>query len=237
MKRSPSENQEETTHRQLDKEDTKEASTKKSLPSRSEIHQHKRKQEQLRRRRTKNPLLQVLLLFFLLLPIVAYSVYSNYMNRDHVKGEEPKANEEVTVMEENKIAKKPESRDDSMEENEVNEQQEEENQEEKEPPSKENNTAPPPVQQPPAVKEPKPVKEENPKQQLEQKPVQPQQEQKTEEKQEGKTTTHTVQQGETLFRISMKYYNSQAGIEKIRQANGISGNDINVGQVLKIPLP
>lgn len=235
MKRSPSENQEETTHRQLDKEDTKEASTKKSLPSRSEIHQHKRKQEQLRRRRTKNPLLQVLLLFFLLLPIIAYSVYSNYMNREHVKGEKPKANEEVTVMEENNVAKNPESKDDSMKESE--EDQQEESKEEKESSSIENNTAPPPVQQPPAVKETEPVKEEVPKQQPEQKPVQPQQEQKTEEKQEGKTTTHTVQQGETLFRISMKYYNSQAGIEKIRQANGISGNDINVGQVLKIPLP
>lgn len=236
MKRSPSENQEEITHQQLDKEDTKEASTKKSLPSRSEIHQHKRTQEKLRRRRTKNPLLQVLLLFFLLLPIVAYSIYSNYMNRDNVKGEEPKANEEVTLMEENKLAKKPEPKDESIKDSE-DEQQEEESLEEKEPPSKENNTAPPPVEQPPAVKEPEPVKEEIPKQQPEQKPVQPQQEQKTENKQEGKTTTHTVQQGETLFRISMKYYNSQAGIEKIRQANGISGNDINVGQVLKIPLP
>ncbi|MDQ0174814.1 LysM peptidoglycan-binding domain-containing protein [Bacillus chungangensis] len=235
MKRSPSENQEEFTHRQLDKEDTKEASTKKSLPSRSEIHQHKRKQEQLRRRRTKNPLLQVLLLFFLLLPIVAYSFYSNYMNRDRAKGEETKANEEVTVMEENNIAKKPEAKDESIKDSE--DEQKEESQEEKEPSSKENSTTPPPVQQPPAVKESEPVKEEVPKQQPEQKPVQPQQEQKTENKQEGKTTTHTVQQGETLFRISMKYYNSQAGIEKIRQANGISGNDIKVGQVLKIPLP
>nr|WP_259455576.1 LysM peptidoglycan-binding domain-containing protein [Bacillus sp. PK3_68] len=33
------------------------------------------------------------------------------------------------------------------------------------------------------------------------------------------------------------YYKSQEGIEKIRQANQLNGNDIRVGQVLKIPLP
>lgn len=46
---------------------------------------------------------------------------------------------------------------------------------------------------------------------------------------------HTVQPGETLYRISMKYYKSQVGIEKIRSANGLNGNEINVGQRLVIP--
>ncbi|MBS4176480.1 LysM peptidoglycan-binding domain-containing protein [Lederbergia citrea] len=48
---------------------------------------------------------------------------------------------------------------------------------------------------------------------------------------------HTVQSGETLYRISMNYYNDQSGIEKIKQANGLTGNELSVGQTLKIPLP
>nr|WP_282597681.1 LysM peptidoglycan-binding domain-containing protein [Bacillus sp. REN3] len=47
---------------------------------------------------------------------------------------------------------------------------------------------------------------------------------------------HTVQPKETLFRVAMKYYNSQEGIAIIRKANNLQGNDIQAGQVLKIPL-
>ncbi len=54
---------------------------------------------------------------------------------------------------------------------------------------------------------------------------------------QGNVTYHTVQQGENLFRIALKYYGSQAGVEKIRQANGLAGNEISVGQTLTIPLP
>lgn len=47
---------------------------------------------------------------------------------------------------------------------------------------------------------------------------------------------HTVQPKETLYRISMQYFHSQEGMDKIRQWNGIQGNDIQVGQVLTIHL-
>ncbi|WP_053366988.1 LysM peptidoglycan-binding domain-containing protein [Bacillus sp. FJAT-27245] len=53
---------------------------------------------------------------------------------------------------------------------------------------------------------------------------------------EGAVKYHTVKPGETLYRIAMMYYNSQDGIAKIRQANGIIENEIKVGQTLKIPL-
>lgn len=48
--------------------------------------------------------------------------------------------------------------------------------------------------------------------------------------------THTVGPGETLFNIAIKYYNSRTGEDIIRQYNGINGNDIYVGQELKIPI-
>ncbi|KAF1679799.1 LysM peptidoglycan-binding domain-containing protein [Bacillus mexicanus] len=47
---------------------------------------------------------------------------------------------------------------------------------------------------------------------------------------------HTVQKKETLYRISMKYYKSRTGEEKIRAYNHLSGNEVYTGQVLDIPL-
>jgi LysM repeat protein len=51
-----------------------------------------------------------------------------------------------------------------------------------------------------------------------------------------KIVYHTVVQGENLFRVSMKYYQSQSGMEIIRKANNLNGDEIQLGQVLKIPL-
>jgi len=47
--------------------------------------------------------------------------------------------------------------------------------------------------------------------------------------------THIVAENETLYRISNNYYKSDAGIEKIKKANGLSSNTINAGQKLIIP--
>lgn len=47
---------------------------------------------------------------------------------------------------------------------------------------------------------------------------------------------HTVKSGENLYRISLKYYHSKAGEDIIRKANNMKGNEIYLGQVLKIPL-
>ena len=46
---------------------------------------------------------------------------------------------------------------------------------------------------------------------------------------------HVVQSNENLFRIALKYYSSAEGVEIIKQYNGLKGNDIVTGQVLKIP--
>ena len=60
-------------------------------------------------------------------------------------------------------------------------------------------------------------------------------------KNETKTETETKCQNaycpanETLYRISMNYYGTDAGIEKIKKANGLSSNDIMAGQKLIIP--
>lgn len=47
---------------------------------------------------------------------------------------------------------------------------------------------------------------------------------------------HTVKSNETLFRVAMTYYKSQDGISIIKKANNLQGNEIQAGQVLKIPI-
>ncbi|MCY8518275.1 LysM peptidoglycan-binding domain-containing protein [Bacillus atrophaeus] len=47
---------------------------------------------------------------------------------------------------------------------------------------------------------------------------------------------HTVKKKETLYRISMKYYKSRAGEDKISNYNNLNGNEVYTGQVLNIPL-
>jgi LysM repeat protein len=47
---------------------------------------------------------------------------------------------------------------------------------------------------------------------------------------------HTVKPSETLFRVAMTYYKSQDGIPIIQKANNLKGNEIQTGQVLKIPI-
>jgi LysM repeat protein len=51
-----------------------------------------------------------------------------------------------------------------------------------------------------------------------------------------KVIKHTVQTGETLFSLAKRYYNSQSGMDIIKRANNLTSDQINVGQVLKIPL-
>jgi LysM repeat protein len=51
-----------------------------------------------------------------------------------------------------------------------------------------------------------------------------------------KMVYHTVQPQETIYRIAMKYYHSNTGIDTIKKANHLQNNNIKTGQVLKIPL-
>lgn len=49
---------------------------------------------------------------------------------------------------------------------------------------------------------------------------------------EPKFVRHTVQKGETLYRLSRRYGTTVSAIQK---ANGLSGTNIRIGQSLKIP--
>lgn len=47
--------------------------------------------------------------------------------------------------------------------------------------------------------------------------------------------THTVQASETLYRIAVNYYGSGDAVDRIKAANGLTSNEISVGQTLILP--
>jgi type IV pilus assembly protein PilO len=48
-------------------------------------------------------------------------------------------------------------------------------------------------------------------------------------------TTHKVQKGETLYTIALRYFNSNVGMERIKEANGMKSEALQAGQTLIIP--
>uniref|UniRef100_UPI000B0864C4 LysM peptidoglycan-binding domain-containing protein n=1 Tax=Sporosarcina koreensis TaxID=334735 RepID=UPI000B0864C4 len=95
---------------------------------------------------------------------------------------------------------------------------------------KDESKKPPVSVHPPAVEKETPKKTEAPK-----KTETPKVEEKPKAENNTKAKTHIVAPNETLYRISMNYYGSDAGIEKIKKANGLSSNNIMTGQKLIIP--
>ncbi|MFS0656382.1 LysM peptidoglycan-binding domain-containing protein [Bacillus sp. 179-C3.3 HS] len=72
--------------------------------------------------------------------------------------------------------------------------------------------------------------------QQEQKKQQEAEKKQKKEKKPVRVVQHTVGPEETLYRISMKYYQDRSGEEKIRAYNQLKGNSVYSGQVLNIPL-
>jgi LysM repeat protein len=56
------------------------------------------------------------------------------------------------------------------------------------------------------------------------------------EESEQKVIHHIVQENETLFSIAMKYYQTDEGMEIIKEWNHLSSSQLYKGQVLKIPV-
>lgn len=83
-----------------------------------------------------------------------------------------------------------------------------------------------PVAKPEVVVNPTPIE-----------PKQPEKKPEPVEKPKPSGKTHTVANNETLYRISVNYYGSgsDATIEKIKRANGLTSTNIRAGQKLIIP--
>jgi LysM repeat protein len=186
------------------------------LPPRSRLHHKKRKKNKFK---VKYPIIRLLALFFILLPITIFSMY--YINSGKIGGSQKVSNnqsgfetvgyddgkeDKATIIEEREVPSENVSAAEAEKAKEI---------------EKEIETHIPVPQKPEVVNDTD-------------KSSASEEEEKKEPK-KGKVVYHTVKPNETIFRISMNYFNSPSGIEIIRKANNLKDNEIQAGQVLTIP--
>jgi LysM repeat protein len=227
-KEEPYRDQAERLKQRIEKiNDKKPGSVREQLPPREEVHREKRQKTKWK---IKYPVIRMLVLSFILLPIIIFSIYSyleggknvgpikaggnssNYetINFEKSSPEKIEAQNEVIIQEEDKMDEA--SVDKESESVEV---------------------------QPPTTPNPIEKAEEqgvNEKSGTQDEPIQPTKSQPDSTVPTSKVITHTVKSGETLYRIAINYYHSKEGISIIKEANNLKTEQINLGQVLKIPL-
>ena len=178
---------------------------KDDLPPREHIHRRKKKKTKWK---LKYPVIRLLVLFFILLPIIIFSVISYRDGAKKVNGV-PNTTEdsvgyetinlETSNDEEETIT---EDFDQSKETNPANNETKQTSNEVKHSETK------------------KPLKKTTGT---------------SRESQIKSTVTHTVKRNENLYRIALKYYQSPKGMDIIMKANHLRSKQVNAGQVLKIP--
>jgi LysM repeat protein len=207
------------------------------LPPRNDLHRSRKKKTKWKLR---YPIIRLLALFFILLPITIFSVYSYLEGKKPIGAEKvsgssegyesinletPQTEEKKQVNDDTKNSGgESESKNENVVDPSVGTETTEKGTEDKNPVGQqttENN-------QTDAIEKSESGLEtdKNNSQQTSQK----------KDEEQNKIIYHTVQPQETLYRIAMKYYHSNSGIEKIKQANHLSNNNIETGKVLKIPL-
>ncbi|MBM7584387.1 LysM repeat protein [Bacillus pakistanensis] len=235
MKRDPYRDQAEKLRQRIERVPRDEQQVEKqSLPPRGELHREKKQKTKYK---VKYPLIRLLLVFFILLPLTFFAIYT-YINKSGLPLIEKKNNNEEVILQEREDSSgtgneairvgEEEAEEKSLKIT-TEEKQDDSGEVSKVSPSKETKSK---AVQMVSKKESKPKRD--PEKDPESKP-----ETESSASQEGSEDTivyHTVKTNETLFSIAMRYYHSQNGINIIKQSNGISGNEIHLGQVLKIPL-
>lgn len=183
------------------------------LPPRSEIHRKKDKKGKFRFR---FPLIRILALAFI---IIVCIVASYNLWKDHIQLTNASETGENEINNDSNI--------DVIELKDAEEVEEKVEQVENEPEvAQPAETIPTPVE--------KPVTEVQGEDST---PVQDKAVEQANTTQTEKVLHHKVKAGETLYRISMKYYKSRAGEEVIKKTNGLDANGtVMTGQILKIPM-
>ncbi|MBN8200319.1 LysM peptidoglycan-binding domain-containing protein [Bacillus sp. NTK034] len=236
-KEDPYRDQAERLRKKIDRKlETENSGQKSALPPRSRVHQEKRKKSKWK---IKYPVIRLLALFFILLPITIFSIYQ-YVSSDKsinagLNTENEETGSETVVFATNdedkgttiEVREEPVSQEPEITEKAEGAQEKEDAkvQQEKKAPQKtdieDKGSEPNKEVQETGSETTDSSKTAGTKEAL---------------KKEGKVIYHTVKPKETIFRIAMTYYKSQSGIEKIKQANNLPSNEIQTGQVLKIPL-
>lgn len=203
------------------KENPRASRASKKLPPRSEVHNQKRKKTKWK---LKYPIIRLLVLFFILLPIIIFSIYT--YNEKQRLGAENIVNSDTGGYERVDIERDEEAESKGEEETKKETEEIEEIESNKQTEVEESETTT--EEQEGTTSQPNSgTSTDN---------TSTNEESKDNPAAEEKIIHHRVQANETLFRIAMKYYNSQAGVEIIKNANQLKGNEIQAGQVLVIPI-
>jgi LysM repeat protein len=222
-KEDPYRDQAENLRQSIERKQFKEGQVveREELPPRSRVHHQKQKKNKWK---LKFPVIRLLALFFILLPITIFSIYSS-VARDKVGGIQKTDGESTEGFESINIEKydpNPVDEEIQVEEEKLDTPdsiQEDSNSSLNE--SRDINSE---------------VEEKSLTQNVDSVSKEITSEKKAKESVTATTVYHTVQPGETIYRISIKYYKSKAGIDTIKSANSLISNEIRVGQVLTIPL-
>jgi LysM repeat protein len=211
-KEEPYRSQAERLKRRIEKINEETTEVRDLLPPREQIHREKRKKTKLK---IKYPIIRILVLFFILLPIVIFSAYSYLEVGKGSKTEKVNGDSsgyEVINFEKTETESTVETSVEEKENAPVEEEQE-------------------------AIEVQKSISQATPIESASSVPttISGQGTDKNVEP-APQVIYHTVKSGENLYRISLKYYHSKAGEDSIRKANNLKGNEIYLGQVLKIPL-
>ncbi|MFS0822918.1 LysM peptidoglycan-binding domain-containing protein [Bacillus sp. 1P02SD] len=202
-----------------------------TLPPRSEFHKTKKKKTKVR---IKYPIIRLLALLFVLLPVAILSYKFNSIP-DQIESTPVKKSINFES-----ISYEDEDEDENEQAPGVNEPEEEsEKVEQKSTVEKEEPPQPEVEKQVegPTNEEPKQnAVENNPPPTAEETKVTQPVQQKEKPKDRYDVKYHTVKADETLYRISMHYYNSRSGEELIKRWNNINGDTVVEGQVLRIPI-
>ncbi|WP_108671091.1 LysM peptidoglycan-binding domain-containing protein [Peribacillus acanthi] len=186
-----------------------------SLPTRSELHANKKQKTKWK---VKFPLIKLLSLFFILIPITIYAIYAaNHQdNETAVTSVDEVQGVETIEFNENENITQTDDEENTDKQNEVISSSDSTKQS-----SQNTNTQ--------TTKESETSSTEDGQQ--DESLVS-----KDSSEEDYKIVYHVVKPQETIFRIAMNYYQSQEGIELIKEWNNLKDNSIEVGQELKIPI-
>ncbi|XJZ26076.1 LysM peptidoglycan-binding domain-containing protein [Bacillota bacterium Lsc_1132] len=202
------------------------------LPPRSDLHRqrHNRKKTKWK---LKYPVIRLLVLFFILLPVVSFSVYSyldGVKNRGAVKTSVDSQGYETINFEKAKPEKKQKNQKDGARKP-ANQQDQSTNNAEKNQVTPNENPLPNSSISPSSLNLNGSDKNGNGPETAPSSKTSIRTDSNSK-----KLVYHTVQPQETIYRIAMNYYHSKEGVTIIKEANKMQSNSIVKGQVLKIPL-
>ncbi|MEH7120404.1 LysM peptidoglycan-binding domain-containing protein [Neobacillus vireti] len=236
-KEEPYRDQAERLKQRIQKINEKADGDSQKLPPREQVHRQKKKKTKWK---VKYPVIRLLVLCFILLPIIIFSVISYRDNGGKISGAQKTAGDSIGYETINLEKSNP----DNGDKKDISEKSAQPVEEVTTPKEESVVTS---TQQEQTVKgsaktTPVPsTTQGTANQQVTDKNSQPTQIVKSQPtppapKKTSKIIYHTVKPKETLFTLAVRYYHSKNGVEIIERANKLQNEDIYVGQVLKIPL-